>query len=379
MSISDSSGALLFYVTDVGIYTALGKELVGAPFTSSNWDDLIVVTERPRHEGQYYVFTTKPCFFPGAQQGHDCLNSVVIDVQDTGRVIKPYSLEDSIYAPGRWQPYFASPNGSVQHANGEDWWLIIPLNHSDSIFTYKVTSQGIEGPIINETNHFVNENRGNVLFKKDGSGFFLSSMFGRFGQTNVTSAVSEYLLDRCTGKVSFRKDWATPANKSGALLSYSLALSSDESKLYSCNGKTDDRFQTGISKLIQFDLVQKTFFEVWENTDDREHSLMNAKLGPDGKIYVALGHDYLTPQLRHPYNEYLSVIHQPDSAGIACDFRLDDLSLAPGFTHIHLPNIPNFDLGPLELPTAQAGPDIAFGPCESDMVSLGTEAQANLV
>ena len=86
------------------------------------------------------------------------------------------------------------------------------------------------------------------------------------------------------------------------------------------------------------------------------------RLGPDGKIYVV--HATLPD-----FPQTLSVIHSPDSIGLACDFQPYSLSLAPYNSTLGLPNIPNYRVGPLAFQVADAGLDRQI--CLGDSVQIG--------
>jgi hypothetical protein len=84
------------------------------------------------------------------------------------------------------------------------------------------------------------------------------------------------------------------------------------------------------------------------------------KLGPDGKIYWTwMDQPFPDPDSVYTsYNNNLSVINYPDSAGLACDFQPFSYNLGNGRCGWTFPNNPYFELGPL-----------AGSPC--DTLSIG--------
>ncbi|MEZ4687264.1 MAG: gliding motility-associated C-terminal domain-containing protein, partial [Bacteroidia bacterium] len=71
-------------------------------------------------------------------------------------------------------------------------------------------------------------------------------------------------------------------------------------------------------------------------------------------------------------NGIISVMHTPEVKGLGCNFQKNALSVAPETTAWHLPNLPNFDLGPIPLPACAAGPDhVGLPACRDTAVSLG--------
>jgi hypothetical protein len=74
-------------------------------------------------------------------------------------------------------------------------------------------------------------------------------------------------------------------------------------------------------------------------------------LAPDGKIYLSSGDDrfgWPYPDTSIAYtqvNMNLSVINQPDSLGLACDFQPFSFYLGGARTYYGLPNNPDYELG----------------------------------
>ena len=74
-------------------------------------------------------------------------------------------------------------------------------------------------------------------------------------------------------------------------------------------------------------------------------------LAPDGKIYLSSGDDrfgWPYPDTSTAYtlvNMNLSVINQPDSLGLACDFQPFSFYLGGARTYYGLPNNPDYELG----------------------------------
>ncbi|MBK7888294.1 MAG: hypothetical protein IPJ86_13715 [Bacteroidetes bacterium] len=75
------------------------------------------------------------------------------------------------------------------------------------------------------------------------------------------------------------------------------------------------------------------------------------ELAPDGKIYISSSYFGLGSGWPYPptcwnfINENLSVINQPDSLGLACDFQPFGFYLGGARTYYGLPNNPDYELG----------------------------------
>ncbi|MEM6272420.1 MAG: gliding motility-associated C-terminal domain-containing protein, partial [Bacteroidota bacterium] len=90
------------------------------------------------------------------------------------------------------------------------------------------------------------------------------------------------------------------------------------------------------------------------------------QLGPNGKIYLSHRNE-INPQDSADF--YRSVIQNPNQSGVNCNFEYLQLYMAGRRGDIHLPNLPNYNLGPLHAQTAEAGPSHLI--CPGDSVQLG--------
>ena len=104
--------------------------------------------------------------------------------------------------------------------------------------------------------------------------------------------------------------------------------------------------------MFQFDLTAPNIFaskQLIAVLPSYERSAGNMKLAPDNKIYLTSGDQ--TASTPYPdtlfttINSYLSVINQPDSLGLACDFQPFSFYLGGARTYYGLPNNPDFELG----------------------------------
>ena len=106
-------------------------------------------------------------------------------------------------------------------------------------------------------------------------------------------------------------------------------------------------------RLYQFNLLdtnillsRDTLYEFFD-----PESPQTLRMAPDGKIYltasdITYGVLYLDTFYSN-INTNLSVINYPDSLGNACDFQPYSFYLGGGRTYWGLPNITNYQLGPL--------------------------------
>lgn len=221
---------------------------------------------------------------------------------------------------------------SSRHANGEDWWIIVPEVY-DSLYwqllltkngVIQVTPQKIGGYPLPTTN---TTNGGQNTFSPDGT---------KFIDYGSELGLRVFDFDRCTGFLSNPIHLAFPhpiENKP----SVGVAVSPNSRFLYACNAHT----------IVQFDLWSNNLtasvdtVAFWDgNMDPTEATsyFFDMLLGPDGKIYIG------TPSL---YSKAIHVINYPNKKGDACDVRQRYIQL-PNNEDGDFPLFPNYRLGPLD-------------------------------
>jgi hypothetical protein len=216
---------------------------------------------------------------------------------------------------------------SCRHANGRDWWIVIPKTQSDTLITFLLTPQGIyqtsrqgfglPGAI---------GNVGTPLFSQDGSKFSISTL------TVVNNVyfhdVRLYDFDRCSGQFSNAKldsvdnepGFGSNFSPNGKYL-YALSFSN----IYQYQTDTSDF--SGSRKLVAtydgFLSLSRTTF--W-------HSFLAA----NGKIYITSEGRVVD----------VTCIEYPDSLDTACFVNQHSVHL-PSWTFRGHVNHPNYYLGRL--------------------------------
>ncbi len=249
----------------------------------------------------------------------------------------------------------------VKHANGTDWWLVMPALNTISGFctnrkhVFLLQSASVQLIVSQDIGKVTcsPQKDGDMTFSPDGSKLIESYY--------RDSLVQLYNFDRCTGLLS------NPRTVDNAGSPYFLTFSPNGKLAYVSKGKGG--ISTDNNLIYQYSLdsvdIPSTRTTIWEDTTEK----LNAgflKLAPDNKIYFscAYGNSGLSPQIS-PYSQNLGVIHAPNEIGTASDFRpfsyyLGDSALAT----FGLPNMPNYNLGPLPIYQASAGVDTFY--CQGD-------------
>ncbi len=231
--------------------------------------------------------------------------------------------------------------GLCKHANGKDWWLLKPKFSSNTFFRFLIRANGvIEGPFI--------QNIGITFKDPDWKGQMVFTVNGDKMVTGTGLGPSELFdFDRCTGLLSNSKYFSAI---DGSYIVGAIGCS------FSANGRyiyaTMDSF-----KLYQLDTystnIDSSKFLLIRNPPAAFHRLFYHQLTPEGEIYIA-GHGAPTP---------ISVIHYPDSAGLACG--LDTFSFNPFYGNITfgMPCFPHYRTPTCAAYAADAGRDTTV--CDS--------------
>ncbi|MEZ5014705.1 MAG: T9SS type A sorting domain-containing protein [Chitinophagales bacterium] len=230
---------------------------------------------------------------------------------------------------------------AVRHANGRDWWLIIRKwdevadNYYDLVFTrFLITPFGIEGPFyqdIGPDSYPDDEDHiwGQMIFAKDGS----KLAYTRGLDVNI------YSFDRCTG------EFMSYYTISGfGFSAYGCSFSPDGSKLYLSGAGGKDLYQYCLDcDGVPVDSTKKLVYHLSSGS----YCIAQHMLGPDGKVYIATGYKLLPNDIFSPINQNLCVINDPNEVYPLCDFDTNTVSLGTRRVIGGLPNMVNYNLGPL--------------------------------
>jgi hypothetical protein len=214
---------------------------------------------------------------------------------------------------------------STKHANGKDWWILIPEFESNAYYRLLLTSEGVEVVGKQSVGTTVLSGLGQACFSPDGT---------KYARINTISAdegasLDIYDFDRCTGLLSEHTHIFYPQVFGAA----GVAISPNSRFAYAARN----------IDLVQYDLWASDI-EASADTvaiyDGYQSPLSTrffmGQLAPDGKIYFNSNTTVNT----------LHVINQPDSLGVACEVIQHGIQL-PTLNKFSMPNFPNYRLGPL--------------------------------
>lgn len=199
---------------------------------------------------------------------------------------------------------------ACQHANGEDWWILQPLEDSNVFLSILLTENGFE--IRNEQSIGVvhlndHGTLAQVSYSRDGGLFMIN---------NSENNLMLYDFDRETGLLSnyrnvYLRDYVGLGYNGG------LAISPNNRFVYA--SILDELYQID---LWSTDLQESVLLiDTFVNRADGYDSYFNHILtGPDCKLYITASAG----------TQFMHVIHNPDELGADCDFQQDGIE-APQF------------------------------------------------
>jgi hypothetical protein len=216
---------------------------------------------------------------------------------------------------------------AVKHANGRDWWIIVPKVASNRHFVFLFSSAGVEGPWMQDVGQpWTFETwSGQACFSPDGQ---------KYIRMNPFNGLHIYDFDRCTGTLSNPLAIDFPDNEVGFASSGGVSVSPNNRFLYVSFFTfvyQFDLYAANIAASRQTVAVYDGFMSpLW--TTFYQHAS-----GPDGKIYITANNSV----------NRLHIIHRPNEPGEACDLEQHGLRLA-GLHAFAAPNFPHFRLWDVE-------------------------------
>ncbi|MDX1913934.1 MAG: hypothetical protein SFV22_20730, partial [Saprospiraceae bacterium] len=192
---------------------------------------------------------------------------------------------------------------AVKHANGRDWWIVLPKTRSNLFLTWLLTPEGFTGPYEQphgddwDYRYYLNHG----VFSPDGTTYVRAS---------PSNGLRISRFDRCTGYFTLPLNipFEIEASVSG------VAISPNSRLLY---------LSTGFH-LWQYDLYaadigsSATLIDIFDGYQSPFNTTFyQPMLAPDGKIYMTCTNG----------NDVLHIIHRPDERGADCRFEQHGLRI----------------------------------------------------
>ncbi len=219
-----------------------------------------------------------------------------------------------------------APICAVRHANGKDWWILIPDRWSNGYFTFKVDSTGPNFIHEQYIGDFTNP-------KAEGAEGKFSPDGLHFAWYHPKNGVFLFSFDRETGSLDDFKRVDTPESD---FIAGGCEFSPNSRYLYI---NTD-------TSLYQLDLqasdIQGSLMHI------ADYDRFGAPL-PTSFLYMALTPDNRIFMNTPNGTQYLHVIENPNEKGLACNFIQHAIKL-PTVNYLTMPNFPNYRLSSINSP-----------------------------
>ena len=349
VTISDKEGNLKFYTNGCIVRTKNHTTMEGGEFINMGPGDAVWdvscgnggfgqypvfqgLFALPFENGINEVFHTQFEFLPPAPSS-TCHNKALLYSrinmnanQGTGKV----DFRDSVLVEGCLQTACAN-----RHANGRDWWVLLPDNINNRFYRFLSTPDGLQGPWVQEIE---NPTIVDTFFYLGWSEF--SPNGERLLINDIQSGTAIYDFDRCTGLLSNLQH--IPAEIDTYGYGYAAAFSPNSQLIYVVRGNfnTIEQYDLQAVNII----ASRSIIASWDGYNDYfepsgpfiRTNFWFFQHGPDGKLYNWAGG-----------SRFMHIMDFPNRKGTDCKIRQRALQL-PYYSLAASAYYPNDRLGPID-------------------------------
>lgn len=337
VAVSDAEGGFLFYSNGCQIRDKFDQPMPNGD--SLNWGIVaadycnygyplpsgIIALPAPGSEHEYYLI----------HQREEYDNEVGVRVPDLLWTKVDMGLNDGKGAvTAKNQPlynsYFFDSAMATRHANGRDWWVLVPDYAEARYYSFLLTPWGFRDTVVQDIGEkppFPEEidYGGQNVFSPDGR---------HYVDQDGKNGVRLFDFDRCTGLLSnFRHYGFSPETVYGL----GAAFSPDSRFLYVCSRNHVFQFDLWEDGDLAAAVDTVATYDGFMSPPPFPTSFYKMQLGPDGKIYIT----HKTSAKHIHYIEY------PNKKGTACGVRQHSIAL-PQYRGGEWFDYPFYRLGPLD-------------------------------
>ncbi len=336
------TGALLFYTNGTTVWDATHAVMQGGDklLTHESSTQAGLIVPHPGDSAAYYLFTASTPEVREGQPRYYGLRYSMIDMRANGG--RGAVVQRDILL----QEMASEKLTAVPHGNGHDYWVITRRWGTDLVDAFLVSCDGITGPVstatggkpyhmTSDTSYSFRSTIGYIKASPDGRRLVSANTFVWVpGQDFTASSIELFDFDNLTGRISNRITLASDYSEY-----YGVSFSPDSRKLYA-SGWIRGR------GIVQFDLSSDDSVSIVRSMQripvPSGSSLGSLQLGPDGKIYVAIGG-----------SPTLGVINRPNERAPDCEYQHEGIHLAGRISQLGLCNLIEPDLNRLIQDTAR--------------------------
>lgn len=359
-SVCDSSGKLMFYSNGMQIYSGLSRVIIEDTIAYGlNWEGRKI--ENSKGElvliGSAFIQSALILPMPGKELIYNLFYLLYdksspnvgdfhtryfyraeIDMSPSSGPGKIFFKDKIIISDSLFVADSMATTGltACRHANGRDWWLVLPAKYHNRFYTYLIDPIGVHFHGIQESGDRFDMGVGQVCFSPDGRKLAANSAYN-FG--NNGSKIIIFDFDRCAGKITNPRSQFIPA---GYGVSNGVAFSPDSRYLYASNDNwiyQYDMYNPDIIGSRQTIATYDGYEYIYPQTVSGDAVTLGwLGLAPDGRIYVSSGSSS---------NRKMGVINYPNEKDGKYDMRQHSLHITTSYGRT-MPNYPNYRLGPLD-------------------------------
>jgi len=321
-TISDKSGALLFYTDGITVYdrnhTVMqnGTQLFGDPSSTQS----AIIVPGPSSATLFYIFTVDTSIREGDPDRG--LNYSIVDMSENNG--NGAITEKNINLLATCSEKITAV---VKDCSDESIWVMTLSTldgadgPSDTFHAFEVSDVGVDDNSVKSTfSTKFGDERGNLKLSSDGK---------KMAGANEHDGLYIYDFNAETGVVSNPQRIRIAARYRNP---YSVEFSPNNQFLYVHSHSNAPALETGHnSNLLQFDLASADISASEVVLDQKNIYRGALQLGTNGKIYRTITDSYLEG------TGYLGVIHDPNQKGIAANYEHNAISLEGGIAMQGLP------------------------------------------
>jgi hypothetical protein len=313
-TISDSNGGVLFYTNGETVYNKDGDIMLNGDNLESSGTSTqsSLIVPLPGNSDEYYLFTTD---FNGSPNGFE-YSIVDMSLSDgLGEVTtKNIKLINS--------PLTEKVTATLDSGD-ENYWVVTHTSGDTNFYSYKLTSSGLQVPVVTPIGTSNDTARGYMKISPDGTKL-ISLLYDQ-------QIIDVFDFNTTEGRPSNHLVISGVSYNNGP---YGLEFSSDSSKFYVSDGGSDTITQYNLSYTSTTEIINQSItLPIISGA-----SLGALQMGPDENIYIADNN-----------KSYLHRINYPNGEGLFCNLQMEEVNLTATTTGITsqwgLPNtIPNYNI-----------------------------------
>lgn len=334
--IADPEGKFLFAFNGFHAEDATGERVL-------NWENIKddcepipqghLILPIPNKADQFILFTTDVKWVGGeGVVGVTELSRSILKIKN-GKRVEVISGKQQILL----DTFDYGKISACKHANGRDWWIIIPVDRINHFYNILLTPNGIDTIFLQKVNDLYRAaDVGFSCFSSNGEYFVIGSNMAFNHLDGIGNYIDFFHFDRCNGKLyNHQYKYVDTLQPYGV----GVEFSPDNRFLYVASGNSLYQYE-----LVNRELTNKRnvgnhdgFITEYLPGKFAYNNFHQLQLAPDGRIYVG---NYTT------YSKEFNTINKPNNGYKECDFRQHNISIPTVKTV--MPSFPKFRLGPLD-------------------------------